>query len=54
MSAAMNARLSAKLIRYSIENATESAGIPHRKRSSFALPLSMLIGTVAALVALWL
>ena len=46
----MHARLAARLMRYSIENATESAGIPHRKRQSFALPLSILIGTVVVLV----
>lgn len=47
----MNARLSGRLMRYSIEDTTESAGAPRsHRRQSFALPLSILIGTVVVLV----
>ena len=48
----MNARLSARLMRYSIENATESAGIPHRKRRNGDVwLLCAVLFAVAAVVA---
>jgi len=50
----MNARLSARLIRYSIEHATESAGNPRRKRSNLDVYLvsAVLLSIAAVIVAL--
>lgn len=50
----MNARLSARLMRYSIEDATESAGIPHRKRRTGDVWLlcAVLLSIAAAVAVL--
>lgn len=50
----MNARLSARLMRYTIENATESAGAPRRKRSNADVWLicAVLVSVAAVVVAL--
>lgn len=50
----MNARLSARLIRYSIEEATASAGNPRRKRGNgdVWLVCAVLLSIAAAVVVL--
>lgn len=47
----MNARLSARLIRYSIENATESAGSRRKRSSGDVWLLCAVLVAVAAVVA---
>ena len=51
----MNARLSARLIRYSIEHATESAGMKRRKRGNgdvYAI-CAVLLSIAAAVVVIY-